>query len=340
MKKERLYYLDLIKIIAAICVFVCHFSRSLEANQVGYSLKLLPDYPFHVYLGSLGVSLFFIISGAALMYVYDEKLDLWKYYKKRFLGIYPMFWLAFVIAFSISLFRFRAISTDVPKWKIIYSILGIDGNALWWGANYYQLGEWFLSVIVCLYIVFPLLRAALKKSPLITCIAAALLYFACILWFHTTLPVDCFFITRIPELLFGMVFVKYIKKVKTVQLVLSVVILTVISLAPMNTVIPSMVATTCVGISFFSVLTWLLQHIPVTEFMKRAAQICGKYCYAFFLTHHYILRWMMSRFSGCQLRKSEELVVFLSCLGVVLLASRLLYRLHDAVMSLLVTKKV
>ena len=337
MKKERLYYLDLIKIIAVISVFVCHFSRSLEANQVSFSLKVLPDYIFNVYLGSFGVSLFFIISGAALMYVYDEKLELGLYYKKRFLGIYPMFWITFAVAFGISLFRFKCFNPDVPKWKIIYSILGMDGNALWWGPNFYQLGEWFLSVIVCLYIVFPILRWLLKKSIIVTSVITIIVYVLCVIFFHTTLPLSCLFLVRIPEFLFGMIFVKCIRKVSKIQLILSAIAIVVTSLIPYEKINPT-VATTVVGIASFSVFTWIFQHIPITELMKSMARVCGKYCYAFFLTHHYILRWMTSRFTGCQLRKSEEIVVFFSCLGVVLLATRLLYCLHENVMTFLLIK--
>lgn len=332
MKRERLYYLDLIKIIAALCVFGCHFSRSLEANQVGYSIKIIPDYIFNIYIGNFGVSLFFIISGAALMYVYDERMKLWDYYKKRFMGIYPMFWMAFLIAFAISLFRQRQIIPEIPQWKIIYSILGIDGNALWYGPNYYQLGEWFLSVLVCLYIIFPLLRWAVKKSVLVTTIVTLMIYVVCIFTFHTTLPQDCFFIIRIPEVLFGMIFIKYIKKVGNIQLILSGSILVIIGILPM-TAINKMVATTLVGVGSFSVLTWIFQHIPMKRLLKNLSVVCGKYCYAFFLTHHYILRWMTSRFMGCQLRKSEVIVVFFSCLCVVLCATKLLYLLHKNVMA-------
>lgn len=61
---------------------------------------MLPDTLFGMYLGSYGVTLFFIVSGAVLMYIYgDKEIDLASYYKKRFLGIYPMFWLAFAIFF-------------------------------------------------------------------------------------------------------------------------------------------------------------------------------------------------------------------------------------------------
>ena len=68
-QRERILYFDLIKLIAMLCVFVCHFTRSLEAAVVGFDFKILPDTVFSVYLGSFGVTLFFIVSGAALMYV-------------------------------------------------------------------------------------------------------------------------------------------------------------------------------------------------------------------------------------------------------------------------------
>lgn len=58
MKKERLIYLDVIKAIALVFVFSCHFTRSLEANGVGFVCKVLPDQIFDLYIGSFGVTLF------------------------------------------------------------------------------------------------------------------------------------------------------------------------------------------------------------------------------------------------------------------------------------------
>ena len=339
MKKERIYYLDLIKIIAVICVFTCHFTRSLELNQVGFPVKILPDTRFQVYLGSFGVSLFFIISGAALLYVYEEKLDPGSFYKKRLMGIYPMFWMAFLIAFGISLFRDKMIPAGVPQWKIIYSILGIDGNALWWGPNYYQLGEWFLGVITCLYLIFPLLRAAMKKSPVLTGIAVAVIYVLSLLFYNEEpMPMSCFVPARIPELYFGMVYIRYIRKTRAWQMVLGIVILGASEFFSLGTYGATPV-TTFVGIGSFFIFSWIFQHVPTTELMKRLAGFCGKYCYAFFLTHHYLLIWLTSRFNGCILRKAEVIMLYVSCLAVVLLASWLLYRLHGSVMSFLKTEK-
>ena len=72
--KKRLYYLDIIKLCALVLVFVCHYTRSLESRGVGFVCKVLPDSIFHLYIGSFGVTLFFIASGASLMYVYQKEI--------------------------------------------------------------------------------------------------------------------------------------------------------------------------------------------------------------------------------------------------------------------------
>ena len=105
MKKERIFYFDAIKLVAVVCVFVCHFARTLEYYQISYNFKILPNKLFSVYTGTVGCILFFIVSGAALMYIYLEEFSLKTFFRKRFLGIYPMFWVAFIIFFVFSLFN-------------------------------------------------------------------------------------------------------------------------------------------------------------------------------------------------------------------------------------------
>ena len=88
-----------------LCVFVCHFTRSLEAAGVGFDFKILPDTVFSVYLGSFGVTLFFIVSGAALMYVYEEKIDIKTYIIKRLKGLYPLLRMTYLFAFFITFYE-------------------------------------------------------------------------------------------------------------------------------------------------------------------------------------------------------------------------------------------
>ena len=106
MKKERLFYLDFIRTIATISILLTHFNAIYIFSYPEQSDKaVITSRVFGLYIGDFGVSLFFIISGAALMYIYGEKMDLKTFYYKRFKSIFPMFWLAYFFAF-LYYFRF------------------------------------------------------------------------------------------------------------------------------------------------------------------------------------------------------------------------------------------
>ena len=216
-KRPRLFYLDLVRALAAILIVITHFNNPYMLGHPVFMYE-----PFGIYVGSLGVSLFLIISGAALMYTYGEsdKLDCRHFYYKRFIGIYPMFWIAFILANAFLFLRNGGhVLASAPKWSLIFSVLGIDGMV----ANtsfptFYTLGEWFLGFILIYYALFPLLRCGVKKHPIITVIIALALYAATLILQPTIfgLPSDLLMTTRLPELLFGMYFIQYIQKVPTV----------------------------------------------------------------------------------------------------------------------------
>ena len=85
MKKERLFYLDFVRAIATLAIVVTHFNaRYLFMNPPAPEKTVLTTSIGNLYIGDWGVSLFFIISGAALMYVYEEKCRLKTFYKSGF----------------------------------------------------------------------------------------------------------------------------------------------------------------------------------------------------------------------------------------------------------------
>ena len=61
-KRTRIFYLDLVRALAALLIVLTHFNNPYLADG-GY---VLTNFPFGIYVGGLGVSLFLIISGAAL----------------------------------------------------------------------------------------------------------------------------------------------------------------------------------------------------------------------------------------------------------------------------------
>lgn len=330
-KKERILYFDLVKLIATLCVFICHFTRSLEANGVAFEYKILPDNIFTVYLGSFGVSLFFIVSGAALMYVYDEKLSVKDYMIKRFKGIYPLFWLTYLFAFFITFYRDGGLNQTVPKYKIIYSILGCDGNALWFGENFYMVGEWFLSVIVLLYIIFPLLRKAMKKLPYVVMAGAVVIFVVLLKFWDSAMPLECLFLSRLPEFVFGMFFVKVIKKPRIWLCGAGAVILagSIVFEEHFLDVNP-VVRTEVIGIASFCVFSYCFKWLK-GDIVTLISKSVNKYTYGFFLTHHFVQMLILSHFMGRFLHRSDVILACVLCLSLTIFVTVVLNHINQKI---------
>lgn len=282
MHKPRLFYLDWVRGLSVLLIVVTHFNNtSLLSNQI------FMNSPFGIYIGDLGVSQFFIISGAALMYNYADEnhLNLRMFYWKRFKSIYPMFWIAFIITNIYITLRVGMISARAPKWTLILSILGMDGYLANAGFHtFYTLGEWFLGFIVIFYAIFPILRYGVKKHPWITAIIGLTLYLSTLLLkiqIHG-LPQELLLSTRLPELLFGMYFVYLIKRTPHWLGGISLILL---ALQQIFKPLTGNVAVTMVGIFSFLFLVWISQWVDIRPVCRVIGSL-SKYSYAIFLVHH------------------------------------------------------
>lgn len=87
--------------MALASILIVHFN----ATVTGYFT--LPHKLFTstlvqgIYLGDFGSSLFFIVSGASLALTVPPEQSPWQFYKKRAKAVFPLFWLAWVVCFSI-----------------------------------------------------------------------------------------------------------------------------------------------------------------------------------------------------------------------------------------------
>ena len=257
MKKERLFYLDFVRAVAAISIIMTHFNaRYLYLNPPVPEKAVLTTMVSNIYIGNWGVSLFFIISGAALMYVYEEKCDLKIYFKKRFLSIYPMYWIAYICGFLYLFYTNKAVpGAGGPKINFIFSILGFDGLLAENIPTFYVLGEWFLGAIICMYILFPLLRQGIKKQPVATWAVILVIYAWFMFGYHYNFNVAKIILARLPEIVFGMSFIKLQRKVDWKVALGALAILIINGIAK-----PSWsenIQTTYVGILSFLVLVYL-----------------------------------------------------------------------------------
>lgn len=115
--KNRILYYDVIRAVACLSVIIIHFNASFSAWSGGvftYPNAVFPNFIFNqsVYLGDFGVSLFFILSGAAMFRTYGgREISLGAFYRKRFLSLYPMFWLAWFAAAAVGVLVYGGIGS-------------------------------------------------------------------------------------------------------------------------------------------------------------------------------------------------------------------------------------
>ncbi|MCP1110128.1 acyltransferase family protein [Ohessyouella blattaphilus] len=339
MKKERVFYLDFIRAVAAISIIITHYNaRFLYMDPVPYKKMIITSEIGGVYIGAWGVSLFFIISGAALMYVYQDAIDLKVFYKKRFLNIYPMFWLAYFVALLLLFVLNRGIVfPDVPKYRFLFTLIGIDGWLSQIMGTFYILGEWFLGVIIMLYIFFPLLRKGLIKAPKVTALFAFTLYIGLIFFFGNGIKgiaLDTIILSRVPEILFGMWFIKERRKVSISAALIGLAIVVANSFLKPST-IPQMYQITYVGISSYIVLIYVASIVERFRIVDWFVSLISKYSYAIFLVHHVIIEKIRSRFDLAALSAFKSYILFLAICLFIAIFSGLLYKAHDVMMKII-----
>jgi len=165
LAKERLLFIDLLKLIGIILVVWEHIVATYQWKNFLFYI-IIPKVIF-LDMGVLGVALFLFASGASL--AQNTKInnigDIPKFYIKRFLRIYPAYWTAIIlcIVFSSTLlqFNFRNCIELITGFQAYLA----DFNG---PLNY---AFWFIGLIICLYLIYPILDYLFKRKPHLTIIS-------------------------------------------------------------------------------------------------------------------------------------------------------------------------
>ena len=333
-KRERLYYLDFIRAIGTIIIVLTHYNAIfLYTNPQMPEKAVISTTIAGIYIGNFGVALFLIISGAALMYVYKEKIDIKTFYIKRFWNIYPTFWIAFAIMF-LTKFYFFGFPTGTAKWRIIFSILGIDHYLGAHGiSTFASVGEWFLGFIIIFYLIFPLVRYAMIRFPKWTAIISIFLYIL-VIWIQPTAYHISLF-TLLPLILFGMYFVYYGKTVSMPIAIVSLIIM--IGNGIIKPSINESIQQTYIGICAFLFLVFVSKYFKWNPIPKVANLIC-KYSYTIFIVHHVITLYMAQKFDLYTMTRTDSYMLFLCCCCVIFVVAYLVQRLERAAVALIKNK--
>jgi peptidoglycan/LPS O-acetylase OafA/YrhL len=130
-------------------------------------------------LGIYGVSIFYVLSGLTLYYVYYDKMkpskeDAVSFFKKRVFRIFPLLWLVTFVAILLS--------RKIPDFTNLFlNLSGLFGFIRW--DKYFSAGVWSIGNELVFYVFFPFFILFIKRfKPLMILLALVLfglyLYFA------------------------------------------------------------------------------------------------------------------------------------------------------------------
>lgn len=344
-KGQRLYYLDFIRAISTFIIVLTHYNAHyFYFGILNPRAFVICEYPFSIDIGSLGVSLFLILSGAALYLTYGskDKFDFKRFYIHRFKRIYPTFWIAYIAAFLLKFVNSKGASVvGIPRASIIWSILGLDNYVMNFGVKvFYSVGVWFLGFIILFYVICPFVLLAVKKWPVISAVVCLAMYAATLL-LGSKYSLSMLISARLPEIMFGMYFIKYFKQgnVRWYVALASLAVLLLSDLfAPSLEFMSYNIRVTYVGICTFLLLTYVSKFFRFTVAQNLCDIIC-KYSYPCFIVHYNVTFKVVEGFDLANMGRLNSYILFTACLVAVCIASWMLYAAEKAIMGALLKKR-
>ncbi|WP_294496252.1 acyltransferase [uncultured Gemmiger sp.] len=327
-KRPRLFYLDLVRTVALVCILVVHFNATVTGYFTLPHKLFTSTLPGGVYLGDFGSSLFFIVSGAALAYTARRPFSVPAFYRRRAMAVYPMFWLAWCICFSLRFVTQPGYYAAAKTPTLLLTFLGLDNFAVAAGivsTDFACVGEWFLGSILFFYLLFPLLYKAMQRSRLFTWLVTAVLALA----LHASGLDRQLIGVHLLEFLFGIWFVGGRRPARW-ALVPAVLTWPVLWALGQVVAIDAKIFCALVSAAVFTLMSaWPDRAVPAP--LARGCALAGKYSYAVFLVHHFLILQLVQRFDLAALTRRDTALLFVAYLILTALASWGLYRLDARV---------
>ncbi len=328
---NRIVGFDLIRLLACLFVCIVHFNASLSGYQNGVFLhdnSIVPNFILRnrVYLGTLGVKLFFIVSGASLMLSHRPEDNAIGFYRKRVLNIYPAFWIAFLIATMVDFFLYKGMAVAQPM-DLAISFAGLDGylsalGLIPWG--YYKVGEWFLGCIILLYMGFPLVNWLFDRLPGAVCGCFGMLYLFSLYAIQRQIPYigsSTGIIICACEMFLGMAYIRFglHQRKKTIYAAVAMFILALL----LGNKLPSDFLTLALAFLILEVVMILSDKIQ-NDAVKQKLFFASSLTYPIFLVHHFLSDRMVLGFDLANMPRLYVYVLFaFFVVGTLLLAAGL-----------------
>lgn len=310
--KQRFHYIDVLRVMALFLIVLYHFETDIITSGL-FDLQAAGIFyeTANIHMAKVGVTLFFMVSGFGLMLSGLHSFSLKQFVKKRVVRIYiPFYVVSLLVYLAKRVMVGGKVFEGIPAWHIVYTILGLDGYLAEYGIETFSLGvgEWFIGCMIGMYLCFPVLRWAMKKSANITIAVATISYLVIVAIYEGVVPPHYFFFIKIYDFILGMYFatrlqVKDLQKVQGNQgkgisrhkwlHVACVIAVVGLLLLPITIPVkPEYVHTVFCALVFLCAF-WL-EFVPFARcvFAGKPIAAISKYSYEMFLIHHWGLIMM------------------------------------------------
>jgi peptidoglycan/LPS O-acetylase OafA/YrhL len=368
---RRLAWVEPLKALALVAIFLDHVAERLFGSpyfgnpdahwpafweRVGQLLTppvssgkwrfVLAALRDTAWLGDQGVSLFLVVSGLTLAWSCASSSEpggiSWsRFYQRRLLRIYPI-WIAanLLMLFPFAIFGVHLSLLD-PRLYLSLAGIRVLPDQLYYGNSAW----WFVTLLLQLYLVFPLLWMALKRFGLVAFgIGVPLLALAIrgagLLVFHDYLDAwsrGAIFITRLPEFAFGITFGVLLFRRRTLSArwkLLAIGIGSfVLGLASSFSLLGMTTAPAMQGCGAFLILYSVFSRVAATSGFSFADWI-GRHSLSLFLVHQPFVRLLIPEW-GASTRALPFAVRLLLVIALSVAAAVLLERITSAALRTL-----
>lgn len=299
-------FINILKILSIFMIVLFHFRATGLVKGVFTTelFRVKVEY-LNIHIATLGVSLFFLISGTTLMISNYSKFSVKAFYKRRIIRLFLPFYVTYVAYYILLKLTepgkliFNGI---IPKYSILWTVLGMDGYLSTCGIATFHLGsigEWFLGVIILLYIMFPFFRKMFIKNKHLTMLIMTVLYVTVVLKYHgKVVPWQSIWI-KMYDFLVGMYMalnIKNLEKHRKKVMAGCIFILAIWLCSPVSIPIPLVIS-----ILIFSLAVYLLFFelepifILIPQKGKRLINWISSLTFEIFLAHHAIIYYIDDR---------------------------------------------
>lgn len=336
-EKRHFYFLDLLRIFALASIILFHFVEEQQAQGtfLFYNKGITLSNP-NVHIATMGVSLFFMISGAGLMASSRQDFCPKDYYLKRFLRIYIPFYIAYAGYLAYYLLRLRHFpwTEKIAPWKFLFTLTATDEYANLHGITTFSLGigEWFLGCLILIYLLFPLLRFCMIKNCRLTMAAATALYVLLVCNYRFAMPVHMNFLLKLYEFLLGMFMIRCCKRLHNPAIPLvSLLVILLFLCFPKTLPLPEAFRITLFSAALFLAAAYLEPLLGRAVFLQKTLSFLCAYSYELYLVHHAVIYQCGECFRGRQYTLPEIMLIFLMELLVMAFFAFIIKKIHQKI---------